>query len=265
MIRTDYETIQVTNTEEGRVTLTLNRPHVRNALNTRMGEELRDIFVPLRFSPDGVRCIIITGAGDKAFCSGGDLKERKGMADEQWRQQHSIFEEAYYAVMECPIPVIAAVNGFAYAGGCELALMCDFIYASSNAQFALTEVSIGIMPGGGGTQNLPRAIGERRAKELILSARPWTAQEGYDWGLVNRVCDPLELMDDVVATADRICQNAPISVQQAKKSIHYGMQVDNMTGLIYEVQCYERMIATDDRREGILSFNEKRKPKFQGR
>ena len=144
-------------------------------------------------------------------------------------------------------------------------MACDFIYASSNAQFALTEVSIGIMPGGGGTQNLPRAIGERRAKELILSARPWTAQEGYEWGLVNRVCDPLELMGDVVETADRICQNAPISVQQAKKSIHYGMQVDNMTGLIYEVQCYERMISTEDRREGILSFNEKRKPKFQGR
>ena len=117
MIRTDYETINVTNTESGRVTLTLNRPHVRNALNTQMGEELRDIFVPLRFSPEDVRCIVITGEGDKAFCSGGDLKERNGMTDEQWRRQHGIFEEAYYAVMECPVPVIAAVNGYAYAGG----------------------------------------------------------------------------------------------------------------------------------------------------
>lgn len=265
MIRTDFETIKVTHTDAGLVTLTLNRPHVRNALDTKMGEELREIFVPLRFSPEGIRCIVITGEGDAAFCSGGDLKERKGMTDERWRKQHKIFEEAFYAIMECPVPVIAAVNGYAYAGGCELALMCDFIYASQDAKFALTEVSIGIMPGGGGTQNLPRAIGERRAKELILSALPWSAAEGYEWGLVNRVCKPSELMSDVVEIADRICGNAPISVQQAKKSIHYGMQVDNMTGLVYEVQCYERMIATEDRREGILAFNEKRKPNFQGR
>ena len=265
MIKQDYETIKVDCSADGLAILTLNRPNVRNALNTKMGEELRDIFVPLRFSPEALRCIVITGEGDKAFCAGGDLKERDGMSDETWRKQHSIFEEAMYAVMECPIPVIAAVNGYAYGGGCEMALMCDFIYASSNAKFALTEVSIGIMPGAGGTQNLPRAVGERRAKELILSAGPWSAQEGYEWGLVNRVCEPDDLLVDVTNVAQRICANAPISVRQAKKSIHYGLQVDNMTGLIYEVQCYERMIATDDRREGIRSFNEKRKPKFEGR
>src|SRR6185312_6336074 len=153
----------------GILVITLNRPERRNALNTRMGEELREIFVPLRFTPGDLRCIVVTGAGDKAFCAGGDLKERHGMSDEDWRLQHAVFEEAYYAVMECPVPVIAAVNGAAYAGGCELALACDFIYAARGARFALTEVSIGIMPGGGGTQNLPRAVGERRAKELILT------------------------------------------------------------------------------------------------
>ena len=116
-----------------------------------------------------------------------------------------------------------------------------------------------------GTREYNSALGERRAKELILSAGPWSAQEGYEWGLVNRVCEPDELLVDVTDVAQRICANAPISVRQAKKSIHYGLQVDNMTGLIYEVQCYERMIATDDRREGIRSFNEKRKPKFEGR
>ena len=168
MIKQDYETITVDCSADGLAILTLNRPNVRNALNTKMGEELRDIFVPLRFSPEALRCIVITGEGDKAFCAGGDLKERNGMSDEAWRKQHSIFEEAMYAVMECPIPVIAAVNGYAYGGGCEMALMCDFIYASSNAKFALTEVSIGIMPGAGGTQNLPRAVGERRAKDCLL-------------------------------------------------------------------------------------------------
>ena len=156
MIGQDNETIRVEHPEPGLALITLNRPAVRNALNTKMGEELRDIFVPLRFTPGDTRCIVITGQGDKAFCSGGDLKERHGMSDDQWHAQHAIFEEAYYAVMECPVPVIAAVNGYAYAGGCELALMCDFIYASTNARFALTEVSIGIMPGAGGTQNLPR-------------------------------------------------------------------------------------------------------------
>ena len=160
---------------------------------------------------------------------------------------------------------IAAVNGYAYAGGCELALMCDFIYASTNARFALTEVSIGIMPGAGGTQNLPRAIGERRAKELILAAQPWDAAQALEWGLVNHVCEPGVLLETTFQTAQRICQNAPIAVRQAKKSIHHGLQVDNMTGLIYEVQCYERMISTEDRREGIAAFNEKRKAEFKGR
>lgn len=265
MIGQDYETIRVEHPEPGLALITLNRPAVRNALNTKMGEELRDIFVPLRFTPGDTRCIVITGQGDKAFCSGGDLKERHGMSDDQWHAQHAIFEEAYYAVMECPVPVIAAVNGYAYAGGCELALMCDFIYASTNARFALTEVSIGIMPGAGGTQNLPRAIGERRAKELILAAQPWDAAQALEWGLVNHVCEPGVLLETTFQTAQRICQNAPIAVRQAKKSIHHGLQVDNMTGLIYEVQCYERMISTEDRREGIAAFNEKRKPQFKGR
>ncbi|MGE0845385.1 MAG: enoyl-CoA hydratase/isomerase family protein [Flavobacteriaceae bacterium] len=245
--------------------VTLNRPEVRNALNTRMGIELRDLFVPLRFTPGDIRCIVITGAEDKAFCAGGDLKERKGMTDETWRLQHAIFEEGYYAVMECPVPVIAAVNGAAYAGGCELALCCDFIYAAENANFALTEVSLGIMPGGGGTQNLPRAIGQRRAMELILSAKPFTAAQAHDWGMVNELCPAGELMPRVLETARRICSNAPISVRQAKKSVRTGMQMDIQSALHFEVQAYERMITTEDRREGMLAFNEKRKPIYAGK
>jgi enoyl-CoA hydratase/carnithine racemase len=259
-MRTDFETLLLTTPAPGVLVVTLNRPERRNALNTRMGEELREIFVPLRFTPGDLRCIVVTGAGDKAFCAGGDLKERHGMSDEDWRLQHAIFEEAYYAVMDCPVPVIAAVNGAAYAGGCELALACDFIYAVRGARFALTEVSIGIMPGGGGTQNLPRAV-----KELIITAEPWDAEQAYEWGMVNRVCEPAELMDRVLAAAHRIAGNAPISVRQAKKSVHYGMQSDLATGLVFEVQAYERMITTEDRREGIRAFNEKRRPNFVGR
>jgi enoyl-CoA hydratase/carnithine racemase len=264
-MRTDYETIQVEFPKPNLALLTLNRPERLNALNTKMGEELREIFVPLRFSPGDLRAIVITGAGERAFCSGGDLKQRKAMSDDEWRLQHAIFEEGYYAVMDCPVPVIAAVNGYAYAGGCELALACDFIYASSSARFALTEVTIGIMPGGGGTQNLPRAVGERRAKELILSGRPWTAQQAHDWGMVNEIFESDKLMDEVMDIAQQISANAPISVRQAKTAIHYGLQSDLRSGLRLEVQAYEKMITTEDRYEGILAFNEKRKPRFKGR
>src|SRR4051812_9863741 len=182
-------TLELERSDDGLLTITLARPERRNALNTQMGMELRDIFVPLQFEPGDSRCIIVTGAGDKAFCAGGDLKERDGMTDAQWRRQHAIFEEAIYAVMNCTVPVIAAVNGAAFGGGLELALACDFIYASRNARFAMSETSLGIIPGCGGTQNLPRAVGERRAKELILGAKPFTADEAYEWGMVNTVCE----------------------------------------------------------------------------
>lgn len=264
-MRTDFDTLKVDLPQPGLLLVTLNRPERLNALNTQMGRDLREIFVPLKFTPGDLRAIVITGAGDRAFCSGGDLKERHGMTDDDWRLQHAIFEEAYYAVMECPVPVIAAVNGYAYAGGCELALACDFIYAARTAQFALTEVSIGIMQGGGGTQNLPRAVGMRRAMELILSAEPWDAQQALDWGMINRICEPHELLERALAAAQKIAENAPISVRQAKKSIRYGMQTDVATGLVFEVQAYERTIGTEDRREGIRAFNEKRKPRFAGR
>jgi enoyl-CoA hydratase/carnithine racemase len=165
--------------------------------------------------------------------------------------------------MELPLPVIAAVNGDAYGGGLETALACDFIYASRGARFAPSEVRLGIMPGGGGTQNLPRAVGERRAKELILTARAFSAEEGAAWGLVNKVCDnPLE---EALATARAIAGNAPLSVRQAKKSIHYGLQTDLLTGYRFEIEAYNRLVDTEDRHEGVRAFNEKRKPLFRGK
>ena len=208
---------------------------------------------------------MLTGAGDKAFSAGGDLKERNGMTDETWRLQHAIIEEGAYAIINCAVPMIAAVNGVAYGGGCEIALCCDFIYAASTAKFAQPEVMRGIMPGAGGTQTLPRAIGERRAKELILSGTPFTAQQAYEWGMINQVCEPQDLMPKALETARAIVANAPIAVRQAKKAIHQGLQTDLTSGLLIEVQAYERMISTEDRHEGIRAFNEKRKPQFKGR
>jgi enoyl-CoA hydratase/carnithine racemase len=245
--------------------VTLDRPAAANALNTQMGIELRDLWVGLTRDPGDTRCVVLTGSGAKAFCAGGDLKERNGMTVETWQRQHEIFEEAYWTLMELPVPVLAAVNGHAYAGGLEMALACDFAYAVPAARFALTEVTIGIMPGAGGTQNLPRAVGERRAKEIILTGRPFSAQEALDWGVLNRVVEADQLMQAALDTANTIAANAPLSVRQAKKSIHLGLQADLRTGLRIEVEAYNRLIGTEDRVEGILSFNEKRKPQFRGK
>jgi enoyl-CoA hydratase len=260
-----YETLSCERHDDGCLVVTLNRPEVRNAINTRMGEELRHLFVPLKFSPGDLRCIVVTAAGDKAFCSGGDLKERKGMTDADWNRQHAVFEEAFYAVMECPVPVIAAVNGAAYAGGCELALACDFIYAASTASFALRETSLGIIPGCGGTQTLSRAVGQQRAKELIFTAAPFTALQAQAWGMVSEVCEPSQLMEHTMAVARAICANGPLAVAQAKKAIQYGLQSDLRTGLAIEIECYARTIPSEDRREGILAFNEKRPAVFRGK
>jgi enoyl-CoA hydratase/carnithine racemase len=161
--------------------------------------------------------------------------------------------------------VIAALNGHAYAGGLEMALACDFAYAVKTARFALTEVTLGIMPGAGGTQLLPRAVGERRAKEIILTGKPFGAEEALQWGILNRLCEPEALMPDALATAGTIAANAPISVRQAKKSIVYGMQMDLRTAFRFEIEAYNRMVPTEDRQEGIRAFNEKRKPVFKGR
>ena len=260
-----FETIRLEDKGEGLMLLTLNRPQVANAMNTQMGRDLLAFFDAINADPLAHRCIVMTGAGDKAFCAGGDLKERLGMTDEQWQAQHLLFERAVRAFVGCPVPVLGAINGAAYAGGCELALCCDFLYAAETARFALTEVTLGIMPGAGGTQNLPRAVGERRAKEIVLTGRPFTAQEAFDWGMVNRLCAPGTLLDETLETARRIADNAPISVRQAKHAVHFGLQMDLASGMMLEIEAYNRMVPTEDRREGVLAFNEKRKPRFKGR
>ncbi len=260
-----YATLALEMVEPHVLVIKLNRPDVANAINTQMGHDMLDLWRRLTDDSGGVRCAILTGAGDKIFCAGGDLKERNGMTKQQWVAQHELFERAYWTLVEVPVPIIAAINGHAYAGGLETALACDFLYAANTARFALTEVSIGIMPGGGGTQNLPRAVGERRAKEIILTAKPFSAQQAAEWGLVNRVCEPTELMPAALETARAVAGNAPLSVRQAKKSIHFGLQMELKTAYRFEVEAYNHLVETEDRYEGIRAFNEKRKPVFKGK
>ena len=260
-----YQTLAIETRAAQVLLVTLNRPRALNALNTQMGRELHELWTRLTAEPGETRCVVLTGAGERAFCAGADLKERDGMAQADWQRQHELFERGFMALMEFPLPVVAAVNGHAFGGGLEIALCCDFIYASSAARFALPEVRLGIMPGGGGTQNLARAAGERRAKELILSGRQFTAAEGVDWGIFNRTCEPAFVLNDALETARAIAENAPLSVRQAKKSIRYGLQTDLLTGYRFEIEAYNRLVDTDDRREGVRAFNEKRKPAFRGK
>lgn len=261
----DFETIAVERRDDHILLVMLDRPEASNALNTQMGLDLMTLFERLAIELDGLRAVVLTGRGAKAFCAGGDLKQRNGMTDEAWQAQHLIFERMLRAIIGCPIPVIAAVNGAAYGGGCEIAAAVDFVYASANARFALTEVTLGIMPGAGGTQNLARAVGERRAKELILSGLPFSAAEAEAWGLVNRVLPADELLEATLATAGRIASNGPISVRQAKQAISRGLQMSLADGIAFEIEAYNRLIPTADRREGVLAFNERRKPNFQGK
>jgi enoyl-CoA hydratase len=191
-----YETLLTDIRDQHVLLVTINRPGSANAINTQMGRDLLDLFAKIANAPDAHRAVVLTGAGERAFCAGGDLKERHGMTDEQWQAQHSVYEQMILATINCPVPLIAAVNGAAYGGGLEIALGCDFIFASKTARFALTEVTMGIMPGTGGTQNLPRTIGERRTKELILTGRAIDAALAYEWGLLNRVCEPSAVVSD---------------------------------------------------------------------
>lgn len=261
----DFETVTLETVEDHILVATLDRPDVRNALNTQMGFDLRDLWTELYRDPGQIRCIVLTGRGDKAFCAGGDLKERNGMTDDDWRRQHALFEQMVKAQLECPIPIIAAVNGAAFAGGLEIVLGCDFAYAAPGARFALTEVTLGIIPGAAGTQNLPRAVGLRRAKEIVLTGRPFTAEEALAWGAINRICPEGRLMDEAMDTARTIAGNAPVSVRQAKKSLNASAQMDLKNGYDFEIEAYNRTVGTEDRYEGIRAFNEKRKPVYKGR
>ena len=264
MITSDYKTLLTSQPEPHILKIEMNRPEAANAFNTQMAHELTDLFEQLSLDTGDCRVVLLTATGSKAFCAGGDLKERNGMTDQAWQAQHLVYERMVRAVMNCPVPVIAAVNGAAYGGGCELAACADFVYAADTARFAQTEVKLGIIPGAGGTQNLPRAVGERRAKELILTGDVFTSQQARDWGLVNLVCAADELQTFALKTARKIAANGPVAVRQAKQAISRGMQMSLSDGLAFEIEAYNRTIPTEDRREGVAAFNEKRPPQFSG-
>ena len=203
--------------------------------------------------------------GIKLFAPGVDLKERLNISLETWRAQHSALQQAMIAQINCPVPIIAAVNGAAFGGGLELALACDFIYVARNATFAQSEVKVGIMPGAMGTQNLPKACSIRRAKELSLTGQVFTAEQALQWGIVNQIFAPEELIPETLKTAQIIAENAPFAVKQVKKSINDSIARDVLSGYQLELQAYQQVLETQDRAEGIAAFNQKRKPTFTGK
>ncbi|MGM9922781.1 MAG: enoyl-CoA hydratase [Bacillus sp. (in: firmicutes)] len=249
--------------DEGIVLLTLNRPNQANALNKETLTKLHEILEEIADDAT-VRCVMITGSGEKAFCAGADLKERKGLKNHEVEKAVSLIRDTITKVEALPQPVIAVMNGVAFGGGLELALACDLRVASNTASFGLTETSLAIIPGAGGTQRLPRLIGVAKAKELIFTAARITAGEAETIGLITRAVEPAELMGAASALAERIIQNGPIALKQAKKAIHYGMETDLQTGLKVEEWCYSATIPTKDRLEGLQAFAEKRKPIYKG-
>jgi enoyl-CoA hydratase len=243
--------------------VTLNREEALNCFNYETLKELGEIVENLATDKE-VRVVIFTGAGDKAFSAGADLKERKSLTESEVRRNVKKIREVFDAVGNLPQPTIAAVNGYAFGGGFELMLACDFRVAVEEAKMGLTEVSWGIIPGAGGTQRLPRLIGETKAKELIFTARKFSATQALQDGIVNYVVSKEQLMDKCMELAGEMLNNAPIALQQAKFAISNGMNTDLHTGLLIESKAYEITIPTKDRVEALEAFSEKRKPVFKG-
>ncbi|RDI47843.1 enoyl-CoA hydratase-related protein [Falsibacillus pallidus] len=244
--------------------VTINRADAMNAFNYDTLCELEEVVDALRLNPD-VRVVVFKGAGSKAFSVGADLKERKTLTEQQVRRNVYKIGEVFSAVEKLPQPTIAAMNGYAFGGGMELALSCDFRIAVEEAVMGLTETSLGIIPGAGGTQRLPRLIGEAKALELILTAKRLTAEEALHYGVVTKVCSREEFEKTIADFADSMLANGPIALQQAKYAIKNGMNADLNTGLQIERKAYEITIPTEDRVEALLAFSEKRKPVFKGR
>lgn len=260
-----FETLLVEQPQPEILLVTLNRPAAANALNTQMGRDIHALFSRFLIDPTAFRCIVVTGAGEKAFCAGGDLKERNGMTEDAWRRQHVIFEQAYYAVMDCPIPVIAAVNGAAYGGGCE---------PRAGGRFHLRLEHRAVRA----DRDEPRHHSRRRRNAEPAARGRHEAREGADpqrdpvlRGGGDAVGDgqprpaARRFLPQTLDMARRIASNAPIAVRQAKRAIGAGFETDLKTGLALEVEAYNRTVPTEDRREGVLAFNEKRKPRFEGR
>ncbi|EON73897.1 enoyl-CoA hydratase [Lysinibacillus sphaericus] len=243
--------------------ITLSRPEAANAMSVQLLNELGTMLDQVNGDP-AVRVVLLTGAGEKAFCAGADLKERKGMTDRQVKQIVHLIGATVAKVEALAQPVIAVLNGVAFGGGLELALACDLRMAAAHTKLGLTETSLGIIPGAGGTQRLPRLIGIGKAKELIYTARRLNALEAKDYGIVEYVFDGHELQEKAQQLALEMTKNAPLSLMQAKIAINQGIEVDLATGLKIESLAYSALIPTEDRLEGLLAFQEKRAPQYLG-
>jgi enoyl-CoA hydratase len=242
--------------------VTLNRPQIHNALSPEVYVEIIDVMQEIENS--AIRAVIITGAGDKAFCAGADIEAMKNMTPYESRKFAQSGVAAFKAISHLSKPVIAAVNGLALGGGCELALACDLIYASSKARFGLPEITLGIFPGNGGTQRLTRLVGMVRAKELVFTGRMIKPEEALQMGMINQVVEPEELFNTVKKIAAGICEKGPISLHMAKVAINQTMEVPLGVGLEYETECFSSLFATQDQKEGMEAFLQKRKPQFKG-
>lgn len=244
--------------------VTINRAEALNCFNYPALQKLQEVVDAIHIDPD-VRVVIFTGAGEKAFSAGADLKERKTLNESEVRRNVKAIRDVFNSIAELPQPTIAAVNGHALGGGFELMIACDFSIAVSHATMGLTETSWAIIPGAGGTQRLPRLVGEMKAKELIFTAKRLKAAEALDLGIVLQVVEPNELIAACEELAGAIMKNGPVAIKQAKYAINEGMNTDLRTGLAIETKAYELVIPTTDRVEALQAFNEKRTPVFQGR
>lgn len=244
--------------------VTLNRPEALNAFNYDTLTELQSAVEDIR-SNSNIRVVIFTGAGDKSFSVGADLKERKTLTDQEVRRNLYKIGEVFTLIEQLPQPTIAAVNGFAFGGGIELALSCDFRIAADTAKMGLTETGLAIIPGAGGTQRLPRLIGEAKALEMILMAKRVPANEALQMGILNKVTSKQNLIDESIEFAQSMLANGPLALQQAKFAVKHGMNTDLQTGLQIERKAYEVLIPTEDRVEALEAFSEKRKPNFKGK
>ncbi|MBU8906453.1 enoyl-CoA hydratase-related protein [Desertibacillus haloalkaliphilus] len=249
--------------EQGLARVTINRPEALNCFDYETLTALDDIISDIHVNKE-VRVVVITGAGEKAFSAGADLKERKTLNESQVRRNVKAIRDVFTAIENLPQPTIAAINGYALGGGFELALACDFRIAATEAQMGLTELSWAIIPGAGGTQRLPRLIGQAKAMELILMAKKIPASEALELGILNRVVERDNLMLECEEFAGKMLENGPLALQQAKYAIRHSGDVDIHTGLAMEAKAYEVIIPTKDRIEALEAFAEKRKPNFKG-
>jgi enoyl-CoA hydratase len=258
-----YENISLS-VEEGIAILKVNRPKVLNALNRATLLEIQRALKELEKDP-GVRVLIITGEGEKAFVAGADISEMAPMNPKEALEFSKLGHETLSLLEEFPSPVIAAVNGYALGGGLELVLACDIILASENARLGLPEVTLGICPGFGGTQRLPRLIGKARAKELIFTGEMIDAKKAYEYGIVNKVVPQDKLLDEAKEIARKIAKNGPLAVRTAKRLVEMGLETSLRNGETMEMEAWANLFATEDQKEGMRAFLEKRKPEFKAR